>query len=130
MRRRIRDQPRSTTIGDLQLQRGRKPLVTSINDLNCKALSERLIRHRLAKNHLQPPENGLLVQSLIPIVHQVFDARSRLFRCVSVVFEIVLIYRCGSCGGEVHVGRAPHRIPTWGGGEGRVWVDRNAVEVV
>ncbi|KAK1305823.1 hypothetical protein QJS10_CPA10g01076 [Acorus calamus] len=95
----------------------RKPLLTSVNDLKRQARSERLRRREPTENPLRPPENGLLVQSLIPIAHQVFDARSRLFRCGSFVSETVPIHRCVSCG-DVHVGRAPHRIRTCGGGGG------------
>ncbi|XP_072995136.1 APO protein 3, mitochondrial-like [Typha latifolia] len=89
----------------------RKPLVTSINDLKRKARLDRKARHEVREITLRPPENGLLVKNLVPVAHEVFDARTRLVRCASRVVESIPVHSCCVCG-EVHVGRIPHRIRT------------------
>lgn len=87
----------------------RKPLATPINELKRRARMERKMRREVREFTLRPPENGLLVKSLIPVAHEVFDARKVLFACVSRVMESIPIHACRVCG-EVHVGMIPHRI--------------------
>ncbi|XP_010935256.1 APO protein 3, mitochondrial [Elaeis guineensis] len=87
----------------------RKPLATPINELKRRARVERKMRREVREFTLRPPENGLLVKSLIPVAHEVFDARKVLFACVLRVMESIPIHVCRVCG-EVHVGMVPYRI--------------------
>ncbi|XP_010269550.1 PREDICTED: APO protein 3, mitochondrial-like [Nelumbo nucifera] len=89
----------------------RKPLVTAINELKHKARLERQMRQQVHEIALQPPNNGLLVKSLVPIAHEVYAARADLFRCVLRIIDSVPVQSCSMCG-EVHVGLVPHKIRT------------------
>ncbi|KAF9617646.1 hypothetical protein IFM89_037709 [Coptis chinensis] len=87
----------------------RKPLVTGINVLKRRARLEKKIRQEVRETVPKPPENGLLVEKLIPVAHDVYNARSMLFTCVSKVMKSIPVYTCGLCG-EVHVGLRPNKI--------------------
>ncbi|XP_027367368.1 APO protein 3, mitochondrial-like isoform X2 [Abrus precatorius] len=68
-------------------------------------------RQKVHEITLQPPENGLLVEQLIPIAHEVYAARCELLSSVSRLVNYTAIYTCSLCG-EVHVGHPPHKIRT------------------
>ncbi|WOL13444.1 APO protein 3, mitochondrial-like [Canna indica] len=95
-----------------RLQRSeRKPLVTSINELKRRARLERKSRQEVREIALRPPENGLLVKRLVPVAHEVYRARQKLFSCASRVLENILVHVCRVCQ-EVHIGAVPHFIRT------------------
>ncbi|KAK7295369.1 hypothetical protein RJT34_18276 [Clitoria ternatea] len=89
----------------------RKPPVTSFNELKREARLKRKERQKAHEIILQPPENGLLVEHLIPIAHEVYAARREPLSCVSRLVNCTAIYTCSLCG-EVHVGHPPHKIRT------------------
>lgn len=89
----------------------RKPWVTNINELKRIGRAERKERQIVRERILQPPQNGLLVNELIPVAHQVNADRIQLFTCVSKVAQSIAIYSCSVCG-EVHLGHRPHKIRT------------------
>lgn len=94
-----------------RLRSERKCLVTEINELKRRGRVKRKERQKVCEFLLKPPENGLLVKSLIPIAHQVFNARAQLHNCVSQVLDKIYVHVCRVCG-EVHVGNFPHNIRT------------------
>ncbi|KAJ0966740.1 hypothetical protein J5N97_023657 [Dioscorea zingiberensis] len=87
----------------------RKPLVTGINELKRVARRQRKTRQEVREIPLRPPENGLLIKSLVHVAHAVHSARSKLLSCVSEIVGIIPVHVCRLCG-EVHVGEFPHRI--------------------
>ncbi|KAL2510205.1 APO protein 3 [Forsythia ovata] len=106
----------STRLGYVELPRmlsksDRKPWVTDINEVKRKARLEKKEKKVVREVTLNPPENGLLVQELIPVAHEVLAARSELFTCISRVADSIPVYYCSVCG-EVHVGDPPHKIRT------------------
>ncbi|RWW15384.1 hypothetical protein BHE74_00019510 [Ensete ventricosum] len=72
----------------------RKPLVTAVNELKRRARSERQSRQVVSEVTLRPPENGLLVKRLVPVAHEVYNARQVLFGCASRVLDIVPVHVC------------------------------------
>ncbi|XP_064944222.1 APO protein 3, mitochondrial-like [Musa acuminata AAA Group] len=108
------DPARSTEHVELPRRRQRserKPLVTAVNELKRSARSERQSRQVVREITLRPPENGLLVKRLVPVAHEVYNARQVLFGCASRVLGNVPVHVCRVCG-EVHVGTVPHLIRT------------------
>lgn len=89
----------------------RKPWVTEVNELKRRARLGKQQRKVAKEVALAPPENGLLVKSLVPVARQVFSARAELLACASRVADTIAIYFCIVCG-EVHVGSIPHQIRT------------------
>lgn len=89
----------------------RKPLVTSINELKRQGRKRRKETQNVKEIILQSPENGLLVQKLIPLAKQVYAARSEVLSSVSRLVNFISIYSCSICG-DVHVGDPPHKIKT------------------
>ena len=72
----------------------RKPLVTGINELKRRAKEERKTRKEVREITLRPPENGILVKSLVPVARDVFAARSELFDCASAVVGFIPVHTC------------------------------------
>lgn len=72
----------------------RKPPVTSFNELKRQARLKKKEREKVHEIILQPPENGLLVQQLVPIAHEVYAARSELLSTVSTLVKYIDIYTC------------------------------------
>lgn len=72
----------------------RKPLITSINELKREARLRKKEKQCANEIPLQAPANGLLVKGLVPIAHEVYAARSKLFSCVSAVIEKSTVYYC------------------------------------
>ncbi|KAI5400965.1 APO protein 1, chloroplastic [Lathyrus oleraceus] len=89
----------------------RKPLVTCINELKRRGREKRKERQKVGEIVLPSPENGLLVQKLVPIAKEIFAARSELLSSLSRLVKYIAIYSCSICG-EVHVGDPPHQIRT------------------
>ncbi|KAK6940980.1 APO domain [Dillenia turbinata] len=89
----------------------RKPLVTGINELKRRARVEKEMRRKVQEVVLKPPENGLLIKELVPVAHEVYAAREKLYACIPRVLESIPIYACSLCE-EVHVGHPPHKIRT------------------
>ncbi|KAJ8537663.1 hypothetical protein K7X08_014203 [Anisodus acutangulus] len=89
----------------------KKPWVTNINELKRRGRLDKQERRVVREVALRPPENGLLVEELIPVAHQVLASRSQLLACVSRISEEISIYFCSFCS-EVHVGHPPHKIRT------------------
>lgn len=89
----------------------RKPPVISFNELKREARQKKKERQKVQEIILQPPENGLLVEHLIPIAHEVYAARCELLSSASRLVNYTAIYTCSLCG-EVHVGHPPHKIRT------------------
>ncbi|XP_038684405.1 APO protein 3, mitochondrial-like isoform X2 [Tripterygium wilfordii] len=89
----------------------RKPWVTHINELKRIARLRKKEKQMPREKVLQPPENGLLVNDLIPVAHEVYSARAELITCISRVGKCIPIYSCSVCG-EVHIGHPPHKIKT------------------
>lgn len=72
----------------------KKPWVTSVNELKRRARLEKQERRVVREVALRPPENGLLVEKLIPVAHQVLASRSQLLACASRISEEIPIYFC------------------------------------
>ena len=72
----------------------RKPLVTSINELKRLGRKRRKERQNVKEIILQSPENGLLVQKLIPVAQQIYAARSEVLSSVSRLVNFIAIYSC------------------------------------
>jgi len=69
-------------------------LVTSINELKRQGRKRRKERQNVKEIILQSPENGLLVQKLIPVAKQVYAARSEVLYSVSRLVNFIVIYSC------------------------------------
>ncbi|GAA0176121.1 hypothetical protein LIER_29173 [Lithospermum erythrorhizon] len=70
----------------------KKPWVTNINELKRRARLEKAERRIVSESILSPPENGLLVEELTPVAHDVVAAQKELYHCASRVAESIPIY--------------------------------------
>ncbi|WCJ18586.1 hypothetical protein M5689_000925 [Euphorbia peplus] len=87
----------------------RKPWITSVNELKRKARVNKKDWELGRERIMQPPDNGLLVKTLVPVAHEVHAARAEVISCVSMVAKTIAVYSCSVCG-EVHIGDPPHKI--------------------
>lgn len=72
----------------------RKPMATSMNELKRKARGEKHERLLVREVTLSAPENGLLVQSLVPVAREVLAARDVLLDCAAKVVTHTPVYFC------------------------------------
>ena len=72
----------------------RKPPVRSFNELKREARLKKKERQKVHEIILQPPENGLLVEQLVPVAHEVYAARTELLSTVSRLVKYIAIYTC------------------------------------
>ena len=72
----------------------RKPLVRSINELKREARERKKDRQKVHEIVLQPPQNGMLLEQLVPVAHKVYAARLELFSIVSRLVNHIAIYSC------------------------------------
>ncbi|MCO5596553.1 hypothetical protein L7F22_050618 [Adiantum nelumboides] len=60
---------------------------------------------------LRAPDNGLLVPKLIPVAHQVLEARKSVIHLVPKLMKVVPVQTCKYCT-DTHVGPVGHEIAT------------------
>ncbi|KAH9307355.1 hypothetical protein KI387_035266 [Taxus chinensis] len=85
----------------------KKPFPVPVKELRRAARERQKNSKGRRKRPLGPPRNGLLVQGLIPVAHQVFEARTRLINGISELLNVVPVHSCRHCS-EVHVGPVGH----------------------
>ncbi|GLJ23881.1 hypothetical protein SUGI_0453780 [Cryptomeria japonica] len=89
----------------------KKPFPVPVKELRRAARERQKNNKGKPKRPLGPPRNGLLVQGLIPVAHQVFEARMRLINGISELLKVVHVRSCRHCS-EVHVGPVGHPFKT------------------
>lgn len=92
-------------------KRERKPFVTPIKDLIRRARKVRVMNQDVTERVLQRPENGLLVRRLVPVSHQVYQAKTDLYEGVAKLVDVIPVKACGNCP-EMHVGSLGHQLKT------------------
>lgn len=104
----------------------RKPYPTPMKVLVQRAKKEKEARKAQPCKLLEyPPDNGLLVPELIPIAHQVYQARESILLGLSKLIKTVSVLRCRHCF-EVHISQIGHEIRTCTGPKSGL---RNATHV-
>ncbi|KAG5243738.1 APO protein [Salix suchowensis] len=85
----------------------KKPFPIPIVELR-RAARERLKKRKgQTKGRAPPPKNGLIVQSLVPLAYDVFNARITLINNLKKLLKVVPVHACGWCS-ELHVGPEGH----------------------
>ena len=72
----------------------RKPMVRNFNELKREARVKKRERQKVHELTLKPPENGMVVEGLIPVAREVYAARTKLLSCVSRAVKSIAIYSC------------------------------------
>ncbi|KAG5243725.1 APO protein [Salix suchowensis] len=72
---------------------------------SCKGEAQE--RKGQTKGRAPPPKNGLIVQSLVPLAYDVFNARITLINNLKKLLKVVPVHACGWCS-ELHVGPEGH----------------------
>ncbi|CAN1811712.1 APO protein 2, chloroplastic [Linum perenne] len=91
----------------------KKPFPIPVVELR-RAARERLkdkIRNGKPKGRPPPPKLGLVVQSLIPLAYDVYNARITLINNIRRLLKVVPVHACGWCD-EIHVGPEGHPFKT------------------
>lgn len=83
-------------------KRKRKPLVTPIKDLIGRARKVREMNQDVTERVLQRPENGLLVRRLVPVAHEVYQARNALYEGVDKLVDAIPVQACRNCLRSAH----------------------------
>ncbi|XP_011018036.1 PREDICTED: APO protein 2, chloroplastic-like [Populus euphratica] len=85
----------------------KKPFPVPIVELR-RAARERLKKSKgQPKGRVPPPKKGLIVQSLLPLAYDVFNARITLINNLRKLLKVVPVHACGWCD-EIHVGPEGH----------------------
>jgi hypothetical protein len=75
-------------------KRKRKPLITPIKELIRRARKVREMNQDVTERVLQRPENGLLVRRLVPVAHQVYQAKTALYEGVAKLVDVIPVQAC------------------------------------
>ncbi|CAK7338195.1 unnamed protein product [Dovyalis caffra] len=85
----------------------KKPFPIPIVELR-RAARERVKKSKgQPKGRVPPPKNGLIVQCLVPLAYDVFNARITLINNLKKLLKVVPVHACGWCN-ELHVGPEGH----------------------
>ncbi|KAJ6372519.1 hypothetical protein OIU76_026924 [Salix suchowensis] len=85
----------------------KKPFPIPIVELR-RAARERLKKSKgQPKGRVPPPKKGLIVQCLVSLAYDVFNARIILINNLKKLLKVVPVYACGWCD-EIHVGPEGH----------------------
>ncbi|CAN1223590.1 APO protein 2, chloroplastic [Linum grandiflorum] len=91
----------------------KKPFPVPVVELR-RAARERLKnknKNEKPKGRPPPPKQGLVVQSLIPLAYEVYNARITLINNIKRLLKAVPVHACGWCD-EIHVGPEGHPFRT------------------
>lgn len=96
-------------------KRKKKPFPTPIKEIRRVAREKEKKRKLEGTSHeervLEPPENGLLVPELIPVAHDVLEARKILIKNILKLLDVIPVIACRYCS-EVHIGSVGNEIRT------------------
>ncbi|GLJ38772.1 hypothetical protein SUGI_0790490 [Cryptomeria japonica] len=80
-----------------------RPIKEIIRDARKIKKRSKLEEAKMEERVLGPPENGLLVPDLIPVAHQVLEARKILVKNLVKLLDVIPVFACRYCS-NVHVG--------------------------
>ncbi|KAI4344287.1 hypothetical protein L6164_011533 [Bauhinia variegata] len=111
--------PQNTDFPRRYSRKEKKPFPTPILELR-RAARERLKKSKgEPRKPLPPPKNGKLVNSLIPLAYNVYNARITLINNLKKLLKVVTVHACGFCS-EIHVGPVGHPFKSCKGSRANV----------
>ncbi|GAB2227415.1 hypothetical protein Droror1_Dr00009236 [Drosera rotundifolia] len=87
----------------------KKPFPVPLTQILRTSRTEKKLGQMGIETPLKAPDNGLLVQEMIPLAHEVFDAWKDLIRGLAQLLQAIPVYACSECS-EVHVAEEGHHI--------------------
>lgn len=89
------DYPQNADFPQYYSKKEKKPFPIPIVQLR-RAARERMKKSKgQPRRPAPPPKNGLLVKSMIPIAHNVFNARITLINNLKKLLQVVTVHACG-----------------------------------
>ncbi|KAK1316316.1 hypothetical protein QJS10_CPA05g02213 [Acorus calamus] len=99
--------PNATLASSASSMREKKPFPTPILELRRAARERQKSAKGRPKKPVQPPRNGMLVRSLIPVSYEVLNVRTALINNLKSLMKVVTVHACKACN-EIHVGLEGH----------------------
>ncbi|KAK9084477.1 hypothetical protein Scep_030948 [Stephania cephalantha] len=87
----------------------KKPYPIPFKKIKEAGRADKKLAEKGIEKPLEPPKNGLLVPSLVPVAYKVLNAWKLLIKGVAKLLHVVPVYACSDCP-EVHVGQAGNQI--------------------
>lgn len=75
-------------------QTKKKPFPIPVKELRRAARERQKNKKGRPRRPIGPPRNGLLVPELIPVAHEVFEARTQLVNGVAELLKVVPVHAC------------------------------------
>lgn len=72
----------------------KKPYAIPFKEMKQAAKVERKLASMGIEKPLEPPKSGLLVQNLVPVAYEVFDAWKLLIKGLSQLLHVIPVYGC------------------------------------
>ncbi|CAM8975110.1 unnamed protein product [Rhodiola kirilowii] len=107
--RRSKLPPQNVDLPPILPKKKKKPYPIPLKKIQQAAREDKKLAQMGIEKPLEPPKNGLLVPSLIPVAENVLDAWRRLIKGVAQLLHVVPVYACSECS-EIHVAGAGHNI--------------------
>ncbi|KAL0742711.1 hypothetical protein Bca4012_084224 [Brassica carinata] len=87
----------------------KKPYPVPFKQIQEAAKKDKKLAQMGIEKHLDPPKNGLLVPTLVPVAHEVIDNWKLLIKGLAQLLHVVPVFACSECA-AVHVANAGHNI--------------------
>lgn len=110
--RRIENQkeyPQNVEFPPIQPKKKKKPYPVPLKKIQRDARENKRLAELGIEKPLEPPKNGLIVQDLVPVAHEVLDAWKSLIKGLSQLLHVVPAHACCECT-EIHVAQTGHQI--------------------
>lgn len=87
----------------------KKPYPIPFKQIQEAAKKDKKLAQMGIEKHLDPPKNGLLVPTLVPVAYEVIDNWKLLIKGLAQLLHVVPVFACSECA-AVHVASAGHNI--------------------
>ncbi|XP_042005237.1 APO protein 1, chloroplastic-like isoform X2 [Salvia splendens] len=101
--------PQNVDLPPVLPKKKKKPFPIPLKKIVEAAREDKKLAQMGIEKHLEPPKNGILVPSLIPVAYDVLDAWKVLISGLAQLLHVVPVHACSECS-EIHVAQIGHKI--------------------
>ncbi|CAH9144378.1 unnamed protein product [Cuscuta epithymum] len=101
--------PQNVDFPPIQPRNKKKPYPIPLKKIMEAAKADKKLAQLGIEKPLHPPKNGLLVDDLVPVAHEVLEAWKILIKGVAQLLHVVPVHACSECSG-VHIAERGHEI--------------------
>ncbi|KAM7265947.1 hypothetical protein ACFE04_003630 [Oxalis oulophora] len=107
--KKARGVPQNMDLPTMLPKRKKKPYPIPIKKIRQASRENKKLADAGIEKLLEPPQNGLLVEDLIPVAYEVLEAWKVLLKGVAQLWHVFPVYGCSECA-EVYLAQNGHNI--------------------